>query len=50
MTLIICNKKNKLKNEENQLIILKHEVLHNTSVLEDKDKPVTSFSYYLKEA
>ena len=26
---LICNKKNKIKNEENQLIILKNEVLHN---------------------
>ena len=28
---LICNKKNTIKNEENQLIILKNEVLHNTS-------------------
>ena len=28
---LICNKKNKNENEENQLIILKNGVLHNTS-------------------
>ena len=28
---LICNKMNENKNETNQLIILKNEVLHNTS-------------------
>ena len=26
---LICNENNKFRNEENQLIILKNEVLHN---------------------
>ena len=45
---LICNKKNKIKNEENQLIILKNEVLHKTS---SGQKQASNFlSYHLKEA
>ena len=45
---LISNENNEIRNEENQLIILKNE--YCTTIIADKNKPVTSFSYHLKEA
>ena len=46
---LICNKKNENKNKANQLIIL-NKMKYCTTFVVDKNKPVTSFSYHLKEA
>ena len=44
---LMSNEKNEIRNEENQLIILKNEVLH---ISYSGNKPVTSFSYHVNEA